>query len=440
MSLLTYLCLVAFSRTVPLVFLPPFTFRRRLRFSKMCTFLLAAAVCAFQMVMTFYTFQPNYFGGWPRAGFSMITLLFLYAFNLLLVKANPFQVLFTFLVAKSYQDNVALFVEILREYFKAVNGGDSLALQIKLIFSLMLLSMPFILLFLEKCVRPIVDSNTDLNFWRYLWCIPACFYFIYRLGIFPGYLSSENLCQKGSFLLPYAWTITTFLAYYVILRMLSETVKNALLTERLHTSSLQISMQRELYESLRSSVEDTRRLRHDLRHHLTALKGYTGRGDCSGAEKYLDSFLNNLRTDATMCENYAVDAIMRHYAMLAKKNNTTFEVTLELPQTLAIPESDVCVVLGNLLENSVEACARQIGGGRFIQIRAAIVGRSMIAINVRNSYTGEIYQSGEAFLSSKREGEGVGISSVRAITEQYQGTAKFEFSDGVFSASVLLVP
>lgn len=440
MSLLTYLCLVAFSRTIPLVLLPPFTFRRRLRFSKKCTFLVAAGICGFQIMMTFYTFQPSYFGGWSRAGFSMITLLFLFAINLMLLKANAFQVLFTFLVAKSYQDSLSLFVEILREYFKGTSGGDSLTMQIKLIFFLMLLSLPFVLFFLEKCVRPIVDSNRDLTFWRYLWCIPACFYFIYRLGIFPGYLSTESACRQGTFLLPYAWAATTFLTYYVVLRMLSETVKNALLTERLHTSSLQISIQRELYESLQSSVEDTRRLRHDLRHHLTALKGYTSRGDCPGAEKYLDSFLNNLRTDESMCANYAVDAIMRHYAMLAKKNHATLEADLELPQSLPIPESDVCVVLGNLLENAVEACARQIGGGRFIRIRVGIVGRSMIAINVRNSYTGEIHRSGETFLSSKRDGEGVGISSVRAITAQYQGTAKFEFMDGVFSASVLLVP
>ena len=62
----------------------------------------------------------------------------------------------------------------------------------------------------------------------------------------------------------------------------------------------------------------------------------------------------------------------------------------------------------------------------------------MLGITVDNSFSGEVKKDGDLFLSDKREGEGVGISSVRAVARKYGGLAKFEAKDGVFQVSVLL--
>lgn len=440
MNLLTYLCIITVLRTLPIVVLMPYTFWHKLRYSSWCTVLLSGALLTFQVLMAIYTFQPGYLSGWTRMGASLLALMFLFTINLAFYRVTSYQILFTILVIKGYCDNVSLFVQILQAGFQQNDSMRILSLQALLNGVLLAITLPFVALFMKKCIRPIVDNGMGLPFWRLLWCIPAAFYFLYRLGVYPGYLGGKAYSPQGAFLLPYVWSATTFLSYYIILKMLSETSKNAHLEERLHISNLQIDMQRELYESLRSSVEDTRRLRHNIRHHLAALKGYTGKGDSPGAEKYLDGLMDSFRSEEALCENYAIDAIARHYITLAEKQSADVEIVLDLPQTLAVPESDICVILGNLLENAVEACARQIGGGRFICVKAGIIGHNMIAITVRNSFSGEIRRNGEAFLSSKRDGEGIGIASVRSITEKYRGTAKFEYTDNVFSASALLNP
>lgn len=440
MSLRSYIWLAAALDSVPVACLMFFLFRNRLRFSKWLTLLCLTGMCCFIAWATFYTLQPGYTRGWGRLIYSVLALALSGGVYTMLFHTTVPQILFTMMVIKGYRDSVSLFVEVLRNVFQnEFFSRDGLMQYCALTGFMILGTLPFIGLFLEKCVRPLTEADDKLPFWHFLWAVPVSFYFLFRLGVSPGYLSPSS-GAKGAFLLPFVWTAASFITYFVILRMLSRTVRNAHLAERLHISNVQISMQRELYESLRRTVEDTRRLRHDFRHHMAALKGYADKNDCAGVSRYLNSFLDDFFTEDPLCENYAVDAIARHYVTLAKKAGAEIQVAIDLPQNLAVLESDLCVVLGNLLENAVEACQRQIGGGRFIRIRAAIVGHSMIAITIQNSYTGDIRQSGEAFLSSKRDGEGIGISSVRAIAERYSGTVKFEYGNGLFRASVLLNP
>lgn len=440
MSLTAYLVVTTFLDTGPVALLMFFLFRNRMRFSRGITALLLACMCGSVIVGTLYTFQPSFAEGWVRMTYSMLALLLSFAVYLVALRRTACQVLFTLMLVKSYRDCISLLVDVFRKYFRSSDfSRNNLFFYSFSTILALLVTLPFILLFLEKCVRPIAEAEGSLPYWRYLWAIPTSFYFLFRLGVSPYYLDPGNSI-KGTFFLPYIWAVAVFLTYFFILRMLSVTIRNAHLEERLHISDLQTSMQRELYDSLRSSMEDTRRLRHDIRHHLAALKGYTENDDCAGAGRYLDSLLDDFKLDESLCENYAVDAVARHYITAAKALGVAVDAALHLPQHLSVEESDVCVVMGNLLENAVEACDRQREGAKFISAKAAIVGRNMVAITVRNSYSGEVRRDGDAFLSAKQNSEAIGISSVRAVADQYRGTAKFTYEDGVFTASVLLNP
>ena len=63
---------------------------------------------------------------------------------------------------------------------------------------------------------------------------------------------------------------------------------------------------------------------------------------------------------------------------------------------------------------------------------------NMLAITIDNSFNGEIKKDGEIFLSHKRKGAGIGLSSVSAVAKKYEGTVKFECKDQIFEASVML--
>jgi len=121
----------------------------------------------------------------------------------------------------------------------------------------------------------------------------------------------------------------------------------------------------------------------------------------------------------------------------AKREKMETCVNINLPESIYISDSDLCIVFWNLLENALEACKRQRASTPFITVSATLAGDYAV-IAVDNSFDGDINKDKDIFLSSKRDGKGIGITSVQAVAEKYHGQTKFEFLDNVFRASVML--
>jgi sensor histidine kinase regulating citrate/malate metabolism len=128
--------------------------------------------------------------------------------------------------------------------------------------------------------------------------------------------------------------------------------------------------------------------------------------------------------------------VAAYYAAAARNEGIESSLQFALPGELDdTVESDLCIIVGNLLENAVEACRRMENGARFIRLNSRLE-YGTLTITADNSFNGNIWEKDGVFLSSKREGEGVGLSSVAAVAKKYGGRARFEAKDGVFQASV----
>ena len=92
--------------------------------------------------------------------------------------------------------------------------------------------------------------------------------------------------------------------------------------------------------------------------------------------------------------------------------------------------------IGNCIENAVEAC-RRFDGERYIKIRSKKT-YEMFTVIIVNSFDGNLKKEGDRFMSRKRDGEGIGISSVKAIAEKYGEPALFEAEGNEFKATVIL--
>jgi len=217
-------------------------------------------------------------------------------------------------------------------------------------------------------------------------------------------------------------------------------------TEREKNMSLRIAfaesrleLQGEQYKMLQSHIAETKQARHDLRHHLSAFKAFIDTGETEKLAEYIGEYENSLPddTEIVFCENYAVNAILLYYIGMAKSEGIQVAAKLHLPENIGVNDSDLCIVFGNCAENAVEACRKMESGERFIKIDAGLTG-DMLTVTIDNSFNGEVREAGGVFMSSKREGEGVGISSVKAVARKYDGSTKFEAKGDVFQASVML--
>jgi len=230
---------------------------------------------------------------------------------------------------------------------------------------------------------------------------------------------------------------TTLTALILYIGVHTEREKNMAL--RITFIEQQLNLQGEHYKMLHEHITETKRARHDLRHHLSVFQSYIESGETEKLADYVNEYRNSLPddTESVYCENYAVNSILRHYVGMAKREGIQVDVRMELPENAGINDSDLCIVFGNCLENAIEACWDI--ENPFIKINSKIIGK-MITITVDNSFDGIIENENGVYLSRKRngEGEGIGIPSVKTVAKKYGASARFEVKGNVFQVAVML--
>ena len=99
-----------------------------------------------------------------------------------------------------------------------------------------------------------------------------------------------------------------------------------------------------------------RRLRHDLRNHLTAVRGLLEQGDEQGAIRYLDQMTNSpaLRGTRRLCENEAANAVLTAKAEAMEREGVAADFAVSLPRDLPVADMDLCALLGNALDNALD--------------------------------------------------------------------------------------
>ncbi|MDD4565085.1 MAG: GHKL domain-containing protein [Eubacteriales bacterium] len=265
-------------------------------------------------------------------------------------------------------------------------------------------------------------------------------------------LAASTVLEVINYWLNLTVTLTLFfqlgvLAFVISLGIVSgyyvrESMRNAAERNRLEyemrTLERQLYLQRLQYQRIAENEKLIKAQRHDLRHQLAVLRSLTS--DEQKLNEYIDRLVENIPSGGGVrfCENYSVNAVAVYYCAMAKQAGIDISVVLTVPQELdGAAESDLCVLVGNLMENAVEACGRIESGKRFIRINSGLE-HGILTLTADNSFTGRIRKQDNAFLSSKRPGEGTGISSVTAVAKKYGGNARFEENDGVFQDSVYL--
>ena len=204
-----------------------------------------------------------------------------------------------------------------------------------------------------------------------------------------------------------------------------------------------LKIQSDQYNLLTARIQDNRRARHDFRQHLTVIRDCADRGDLASLKDYLSDYEKMFQPQEirSYCKNYAINAILSFYAEQAEKNGITMQVSIQMDDPPVIPETEFCVLIGNLLENAVDACAGTAAGIQpFIRLHVVQTGSSMLSIIADNTSSGSPNWSGDKLLSTKHSGYGIGTESIRMIAERYHGDARFTWKDGIFYASIMLNP
>jgi len=238
---------------------------------------------------------------------------------------------------------------------------------------------------------------------------------------------------------------TMLLTCYLLEKAMRQVSENVTLKENARMTERQLDSQREQYERLMENLQHEKTVRHDVRHHLAVMKGFGAACDLDNLNRYLDKLTDGLPVfENVYCKNYAVSAIVNHHLSAAGSEYIRLDIKLDIPEkTGRVPGMDLCVVMGNMMENAVEACRRMEHGERFIRARTLIQGVYLTLV-VENSFDGLWNEKGGVYFSRKSEKagsapqEGIGLSSVKAVCEKHGGRAVFGPKGKVWYSSAMV--
>ncbi len=200
-----------------------------------------------------------------------------------------------------------------------------------------------------------------------------------------------------------------------------------------------LAIQKEHYVQLAAQVRLAREAGHDLRHHLRILRRYAEENDWKRLTDYLNDYEPHIRERGVQqySEHPAADAVLSYYAAAAERLNAVYDVRFAVPADLTFPDDELCILLGNLLENAIQALEAQTYGERRLYLRGDIQERKLRLV-LDNTFSGTIREKDGQFLSNKRPGYGLGISSINTIAEKHGGMTSFEAEGNRFHALILI--
>ena len=205
------------------------------------------------------------------------------------------------------------------------------------------------------------------------------------------------------------------------------------------TRDFQSSVLTHQYEEIKTIYLNMRGWRHDYHNHLQVLKAQLSMGQTELAQEYLGRLEQDLDSIKQLVEtgNVSLDAILNSKLSYAQKQQISLHYKATVPPKLSVSDIDLCVLLGNLIDNAVEACEQLPVEQRFLRLYIGIF-RKQLYISVTNA-TGELVRKlDEEYITTKRGNHGHGLKRINNTVEKYGGFINRKNEPGVFATEIML--
>lgn len=194
------------------------------------------------------------------------------------------------------------------------------------------------------------------------------------------------------------------------------------------------------YAEVENMYQQMRGWRHDYRNHIQVLKSYAAADDIESIKKYLnelDMDLNNVDT-TIKTGNKMTDAIFNSKISLAKSKNITVIVDAHVPVELSCSGIDLCIIIGNLFDNAIEACLPLPENQRIIRVYMDMKNTQLYISFTNFTASKKMKKYNGRFLTTKGKGHGFGLIRIDTIIKRYSGYISRNSEDGVFTTEILL--
>ena len=206
-------------------------------------------------------------------------------------------------------------------------------------------------------------------------------------------------------------------------------------------SDFQDSVLKKQRDEVQNIYQTMRAWRHDYHNHMQSIKAMLEMGKKAELSEYLDNLEKDLDSIdiAIRTGNVGLDAILSSKVSIARKNNIEVNCTAKVPADLKISDVHLCAIVGNLMDNAIEACEKISAGSkpRFIRVYIGLF-KSQLYISVTNSTCEKHRKRLSELVTSKLGEHGFGLRRIDKLAEKYDGYVNRKNEPGVFATEVML--
>lgn len=304
-------------------------------------------------------------------------------------------------------------------------------------YAVSLVTMGF-LLAMRKKFRWLFENFNAPSFWRIAWLMPAVITFcnIYMIPIDYNNIRVGRVFQIAMVIEGVLFLF--FMLFQSLLYIIAVTTSRKIEAD---STALMYQLQADQYEKMQAYLDETRRIRHDFKHTIAVLNELSQTGQYEKLQEYISNYsseISNVQAPATYCENPVVNATIHYYMDIARSYDIRTKLQVVIPKEIAISDIDLCLIFGNLLDNAITACRKAKAGSRFIRLSADLDTPGFLYVTMVNSFSGEVYKRNGKYISTKEKKSGIGLTSIQATTEKYQGSSNFYTENHEFISNIML--
>ena len=185
--------------------------------------------------------------------------------------------------------------------------------------------------------------------------------------------------------------------------------------------------------------ENTRRLKHDMKNHIMVIASYLNNNEIESAKDYLSVVLDNLNKVYSYIHtgNEIMNYIINTKLLYASKNDIKFNVEIENLAFHRMRSVDFSSLLGNALDNAIEASMDL--KEKFISI-VIKKKRNYDTILIKNKIEKSVLDENPKLATSKddKENHGIGLEQIKLLTEKYDGLLDIYEENEMFCVNIMI--
>ncbi len=305
-----------------------------------------------------------------------------------------------------------------------------------------LLSKVFLLIIVEALKRFFGNENIkDLphSYNMALVLIPLGSMFV----VYTSFFMSANSHRPFSVMWSFASLIIMLFINVLIFTIYIKLSEDMELKQKNVVYKQEIELYNMYIEEKENSMLEFRKARHDLKNQLIFLLEQCEKKEYKEVEEFLEQLIEKApfdRLTIAKTDNSVVDALVNYKYNIAKRFGIDFIVKLEIPVSLSFDSADMCVILGNALDNALEANVRADIEKRYVKLNMRMELNNLVII-IENSFDGHISTNKKGKIltvKSNKIDHGFGLDSIQKAVNKYHGFMKKSYTKDVFILEILL--